>query len=90
MRRSSDLRRWLDAPGRTWRWNRGETGGYDAVEASGDVLRWYRWSHEAEDGGEGRLVLQPAAAFLRDGPPRPAPPRVLAELRRHLEANAER
>lgn len=80
-----ELRRWLATPRRTWRWNRGETGGYDAVEASGAVLRWYRWSHHAEEGGPQDLVLQAREAFLRDGPARPAPRGVLAQLHAHLE-----
>ena len=84
MDRDAELRRWLATPRRTWRWNRGETEGYDAVEASGAVLRWYRWSHRAEGGGAHDLVLQAREAFLRDGPPRPTPAGGLDQLRAHL------
>lgn len=65
-----DLHSWLKEPGKTWRWNRGETDGYDAVEARGERLRWYRWSH---DDGPYDVLWQPKSLFLASGPPRAVP-----------------
>ncbi|HJK95056.1 MAG TPA: hypothetical protein RMH85_07690 [Polyangiaceae bacterium LLY-WYZ-15_(1-7)] len=65
----SKLEAWLAGPRRTWRWNRGDPGAYTAVEATATSLRWYRWSHEMEDGGAHGEVLQTHAAFVEIGPP---------------------
>lgn len=72
---------------RTWRWNRGESGGYDAVEATGATLVWYRWSHEL-DGGRSDVAEQSVAQFRASGPPAEmkAPASVVGELRAWLDA----
>lgn len=72
---------------RTWRWNRGESGRYDAVEATDSSITWYRWSHEA-DGGREDVAEQSVARFRISGPPDEmrAPASVLRELREWLEA----
>jgi hypothetical protein len=77
------LKAWLDQPTKTWRWNSGEVGGYHAVEARGDSLRWYTWSHDA-DGSVQNEVQQSAEAFTRDGAPTNAPAPVIEALRAHF------
>lgn len=79
------LKAWLGQPTKTWRWNSGEVGGYHAVEARGDSLRWYSWSHEYADGGAQNEVVQSAEAFNREGAPVNAPPPVIDALRAHLQ-----
>ncbi len=77
------LRARLAAPSKTWRWNRGGVDGYDAVEVRGDVVRWYRWSHDIAEGVGGAQdeVFQSVDAFLADGPGRKAPPPIVEEVR---------
>lgn len=76
---------------RTWRWNRGSSGGYDAVEATEKHVVWYRWSHEA-DGGRQDVAAQSAARFKLAGAPRDmqVPASVLRELREWLDAKPDR
>lgn len=71
---------------RTWRWNRGTSGGYDAVEATDRKLEWYRWSHDA-DGGRQDVATQSVARFRLAGAPDEmrAPALVVQELRAWLE-----
>ena len=81
------LRAWLEDPGRTWRWNRGQTDGYRGVEARGDTLRWFSWSHDIAQGEGGVVeeVQQSAETFLRDGAPVDGvPPPVIEALRARL------
>ena len=67
---------------RTFRWNDGkDVERYEAVETRDDGLLWYRWSHLPHEGGRGDEALQGYDAFLRDGPLRDAPPRIVAALR---------
>lgn len=83
------LQSWLEGPRRTWRWNRGDATRYVAVEATSRSLRWYRWSHEVEDGGVSDELLQTHAAFVAAGAPESfgdAPPSVLRELREWIDA----
>lgn len=78
------LRRFLEDPGRTLRWNRGERLGYEAVEIRAGRLIWFRWAHELGERVE--VVEQSAAEYARDGAPRSAPPRVLAAVADALAA----
>ena len=79
------LARFLAGADRTFRWNDGETrDSYEAVETTRDGLRWYHWSHRAEDGGPSDEALQCYDDFERDGPLREMPAPLLAELRAHL------
>ncbi len=82
-----DLARWLAMPRRTWRWSRQDVARYDAVEVTPVELRWFRWSHEPEDGGMMDEHVQTVAVFHASGPPpEMAPPAtVLADLRRWLD-----
>lgn len=85
------LESWLRGPRRTWRWNRGDATCYAAVEATSRALRWYRWSHELEDGGSSDELHQTLAAFVAAGPPpgfTDAPAGVLRELREWIDALA--
>ena len=75
------LTRWLSSRHRTFRWNHGEVGAYDAVETTDAGLRWYHWSHEMGDGGVQDLVLQTFEAYRTAGPPRDVP----ASVRRALD-----
>ena len=72
---------------RTWRWNRGDSGRYDAVEATDHRVCWYRWSHEL-DGGREDVAEQSTAQFrLAGAPPEMnAPASVVRELRDWLDA----
>lgn len=86
------LRRWLDGPARTWRWNDGDRERYRGVEAREGTLRWFRWSHMPEDGAEGGgghvpVAEQSYGAFLADGAPAGMDPpgTILCELRGWLE-----
>jgi hypothetical protein len=83
------LQSWLEGPRRTWRWNRGDATRYAAVEATSRSLRWYRWSHEMEDGGVSDELLQTHAAFVSVGAPESfgdTPAGVLRELREWIDA----
>lgn len=68
------LARWLRTPSKTWRWNQGETHGYEAVELRGEMLVWFRWRVD-DPRGEGRAdeLEQSLASFLADGPRRALP-----------------
>ena len=71
---------------RTFRWNDGkDVERYEAVETRDDGLLWYRWSHLPHEGGRGDEALQGYDAFLRDGPLRDAPPRIVAALRAWID-----
>ena len=91
----NDLRKWLGATHRTFRWNDGATRSwYDAVETTDRGLRWYHWSHGIEDGGAHRERLQSYADFRRNGPSfheggacHAIPDAVLEELREWVETN---
>jgi hypothetical protein len=75
---------------RTFRWNDGaDVERYEAVETHDEGLLWYRWSHGFEGGGRRDELLQSFEAFVREGPPRPAPAPVLAALRAWLETHVE-
>jgi hypothetical protein len=80
----SRLQAWIRDTRRTWRWRQPGFDGYEAVEATGDGLRWYRWSHEIADGGPSAVELQSYAHFFEQGPLRPMPPEQLEQLRRWL------
>ena len=86
------LARWLATPRRTWRWSRDDVARYDAVEATPDALRWFRWSHEPEEGGLTDERTQSVEAFRREGTPpgMDPPPHVVSELRRWLEVHEAR
>lgn len=60
---------------------------YDAVEATPSTLRWFRWSHEPEDGGMTEEQTQTVDAFRAGGPPpgMNPPSRVVADLRVWLD-----
>lgn len=75
------LSRFLNGGHETLRWNKGGRDGYEAVETDDEGLRWYRWSHELGAGHPLDEARQSYAAFLADGPLRPAPPAVVAKLR---------
>ncbi|MEM9191305.1 MAG: hypothetical protein AAGF12_19185 [Myxococcota bacterium] len=76
------LDRWLRSPGRTWRWNHGDPERYEGVTASGEGLRWFRWSHRIDGPGEENVEVQTFKAFVNDGPARPAPTEIVEQLRR--------
>ena len=82
------LARWLHTPRKTWRWNRGETHGYEGLELREGSLIWFRWRAD-DPRGEGRSdeLPQSAASFVREGPlrqlPKPVYEEVLAFLREH-------
>ncbi|MCB9602813.1 MAG: hypothetical protein H6721_26335 [Sandaracinus sp.] len=82
------LQSWLEGKRRTWRWNRGDASRYVAVEATNHALRWYRWSHEMEEGGPSDELHQTHAAFRSVGAPTAydVPPGVLRELTEWLDA----
>lgn len=85
------LESWLRGPRRTWRWNRGDSTRYAAVEATSLSLRWYRWSHELEDGGVSDELRQTLVAFTTTGAPtgfEDTPAGVLRELREWIDALA--
>jgi len=86
MQTKERIARWLDAGHRTWRWNRGETGSYDAVETTDDGLRWYRWSHDIEGEGAFDVVRQSFTEFRASGPPRPMPPSVREAVKAWVDA----
>lgn len=79
------LSRFLSGGHETLRWNQGDRDGYDAVETTDEGLRWYRWSHVTGQGRPLSEVRQSYAAFLAEGPARPAPRAVLAKLRQRIE-----
>ncbi|MEM9068549.1 MAG: hypothetical protein AAGE52_08590 [Myxococcota bacterium] len=85
----AELRAWLRAPSRTWRWNRGTVERYDGVEFRAGRLRWFRWSHEADEGSCDEAV-QTVEEFVREGAPpaMKAPPSVVAELRAWIDRHA--
>ena len=76
---------------RTWRWNRGDSGGYDAVEATDARIWWYRWSHDVDGGGREDVAEQSIARFRISGPPAEmnAPASVVSELRAWLAEKSE-
>ncbi len=79
------LARFLSGETKTFRWNDGESfEDYDAVEASPAGLRYYHWSHRAEDGGPSDEATQSLEAFEADGPLREMPEKALAGLREHV------
>ncbi len=81
------LAHWLGTPRRTWRWSRGDVARYDGVEATPTSLRWFRWSHQPEEGGLTAEWTQAVEAFRAEGPPgemRP-PAAVLEALRSWLD-----
>lgn len=86
------LRRWLDSPHKTWRWNDGARDAYRGVETSDEGLRWFRWSHRFADGAGGLEAesRQTWAEFDREGPREAMPPELRSELdawvARHREA----
>lgn len=86
------LRRWLDGPSKTWRWNDGDRERYRGVEAREGVLRWFRWSHMPEDDGGGHMPVaeQGYAAFLAEGPPAgmTPPDAIRQEMERWLKEHA--
>ncbi len=79
-----ELQRWLKTERHTFRWNQGDYGTYDGVEVSRSELRWFHWRHDFEEGGERDVIVQTAAAFLADGPPREVPERVAGAVRAWL------
>ena len=81
------LERFLTSNHRTFRWNDGETREeYEAVETTDEGLRWYRWSHRAEDGGPSEDTLQSYDDFAREGPQRPMPDHLRLALEAHVAA----
>ena len=81
------LRQWLQSRRRTWRWNDGHYGEYDAVEVTDTALRWFHWSHDVDGGGPSNAVTQSVSTFLQGGPPRPAPQTIVDEIRQWLARN---
>jgi len=73
------LRRWLESPHRTFRWNVGERS-YDGVATTDEGLRWFRWSHEFGIDGEHDAELQSWDEFRDRGPSRALPEPIRAEL----------
>ncbi len=78
------IRRWLSHPPKSWRWNDADDAdGYDAVEATAQGLRWFRWTHAfRSDGqhGEYDVELQSYSKYVSGGPLRDLPEAVRAEL----------
>ena len=85
MSKLDEIRSRMGSRDHTWRWNRGETDGYDAVELRGERLLWYHWSHDFEGGGRQREQMQSVSDFLHEGAPMDGvPARVVQAVRARL------